>query len=230
MQYGIPFGANSVENIMPGAGPHMEDEIQHDAWKEYRVIQSWVFAGDNAWGLTLAADHQLVRVQDGLIRASMLRGQRYTSAKLVRNDEVDSIHFPAPGQYVFKYSISSGAGDWKSLKSYLTGANFNNPLIAVSVVDDVSPKSLPPTHSFFSVQAENLVLSALKKAEGSDPSIVLRLYEIQGARTDASFTFLGNEQPFREANLLETESGKAGQRVLHVEPYEIKTIKLRPGS
>ena len=34
VEYGIPFGANSVENIMPGAGPHMEDEIQPDAWKE----------------------------------------------------------------------------------------------------------------------------------------------------------------------------------------------------
>ena len=227
MHYGIPFGANSIENIIPGAGPHMEDEIQRDAWREYRAIQSWVFAGDAEWGLTLAADHQLVRLQDGLIRANMLRGQRYTSAKLVRDGEVDSIHFPAHGHYVFKYSISSGAGDWKSQESYRAGANFNSPLIPVSVVDNISIKTLPPTHSFFSLQAENLVLSALKKAEGLDPSIILRLYEIQGAQTDTSFTFLGREHSFRETNLLETESGKAAQRVLHVGPYEIKTMKLR---
>lgn len=231
MEYGIPFGANSVANLMPGSGPHAGDEIQQDAWKEYRTIQSWVFAGDNQWGLTLAADHQLVRLEDGLIHANMIRGQRYTSVKIVRdNNEVDSIHFPAPGQYVFKYSISSGAGDWKSLKSYRTGANFNNALIPVSVVDEISPKGLAPTNSFLSVQADNLVLSALKKTESSDPSIVLRLYEMEGTKAESPVIFLGSQRQFRESNLLETESSAASQRVLHVDPFEIKTLKFRPGS
>jgi alpha-mannosidase len=231
MEYGIPFGANSVANLMPGSGPHAGDEIQQDAWKQYRTIQSWVFAGDNQWGLTLAVDHQLVRLEDGLIHANMIRGQRYTSVKIVRdNEEVDSIHFPAPGHYVFKYSISSGAGDWKLLKSYRTGANFNNALIPISVVDEISPKSLPPTNSFFSVQGDNLVLSALKKAEGTDPSIVLRLYEMEGTKAESPVTFLGSQRQFRESNLLETESGAAGQRILRIDPFEIKTLKLRPGS
>jgi alpha-mannosidase len=230
MEYGIPFGANSVANVLPGSGPHAGDEIQQDAWKEYRTIQSWVFAGDNQWGLTLAADHQLVRLEDGLIRANMIRGQRYTSAKIVRDDEVTSIHFPAPGHYVFKYSISSGAGDWKSLKSYQTGANFTHALLPISVVDDISPKSLPPTNSFFSAHGDNLVLSALKKAEGTDPAIVLRLYEIEGKETETPITFLGHERPFWESNLLERNSGRASQQVLHVAPYEIKTMKFQPGN
>jgi alpha-mannosidase len=230
MEYGIPFGANSVANILPGSGPHAGDEIQQDAWKEYRAIQSWVFAGDNQWGLTLAADHQLVRLEDGLIRANMIRGQRYTSAKIVRGDEVTSIHFPAPGHYVFKYSIGSGVGDWKGLKSYQNGANFTDALLPVSVVDDISLKSLPSTNSFLSVRGDNLVLSALKKAEGTDPSIVLRLYEIQGEKAETPITFLGSERQFRESNLLEDNSSRASQRVLHVDPYEIKTLKFQPGS
>jgi alpha-mannosidase len=229
-EYGIPFGANSVSNVIPGSGPHVGDEIQRNAWKEYRTIQSWVFAGDNQWGLTLAADHQLVKLEDGLIRANMIRGQRYTSVKIVSDDEVTSIHFPAPGHYVFKYSISSGPGDWKSIKSYQTGANFDHPLLPVSVVDDISAKSLPPSNSFLSVHGDNLVLSALKKAEGTDPSIVLRLYEIQGAKAETPVSFLGTERQFRESNLLERDSGQASQRVLHVDPYEIKTIKFPPGS
>ena len=228
MQYGIPFGANSVSDVVPGSGPYADDEIQRDAWKEYRAIQWWVFAGDEQVGLTLAADHQLVRLQDGLIRANMIRGQRYTSVKIVRGEEVTSIHFPAPGHYEFRYSISSGTGDWKSEKSHQAGANFNHDLIPVSVLDEVSPKSLPPTNSFFSVDGDNLILSALKKAEGADPSIVLRLYEIQGAKAETAVTFLGGKRPFRESNLLEADSGQANQRVLQVDPYEIKTIKLKP--
>lgn len=228
MEYGIPFGVNSVTNIMPDSGPHAGDEIQLEAWKEYRAIQSWVFAGDGQWGLTLAADHQLVKLEDGLIRANMIRGQRYTSAKVVRDDEVTSIHFPAPGHYVFKYSISSGAGDWKSLKSYQAGMNFTNALVPVSVVDEISAKSLPPTNSFFTVRGDNLVLSAVKKAEGTDPSIVLRIYEIQGSKAETPITFLGSQRQFRESNLLEEDSGSTGERVLRVDPFEIKTIKFAP--
>jgi len=228
MEYGIPFGVNSISDLVPGAGPHADDEIQQDAWKEYRAIQSWVFAGDDRLGLTLAADHQLVRLQDGLIRANMIRGQRYTSVKLVRGEEVTSIHFPAPGHYEFKYSISSGAGGWKSMKSYRAGANFNNALIPVSVLDEISPKSLPPNHSFFSVHGDNLVLSALKKEEGPDSSIVMRLYEIQGLKAETPVTFLGSERQFRESNLLEGDSGPANQRVLRMNPFEIKTIKFKP--
>ncbi|HVH89477.1 MAG TPA: glycosyl hydrolase-related protein, partial [Terriglobales bacterium] len=226
MEYGIPFGANSVSNIMPGAGPHSGDEIQPEAWKEYRAIQSWAFAGDQQWGLTLAADHQLVKLEDGLIRANMIRGQRYTSAKIVRDDEVTSIHFPAPGHYVFRYSISSGAGDWKSQKSYRVGMNFTNPLVPVSVIDDISAKSLPPTNSFFAVQGDNLVLSAVKKAEGTDPSIVVRMYEILGSKAETPVTFLGNHPQFRNSNLLEEDSGRGEERMLRIDPFEIKTIKL----
>lgn len=226
MEYGTPFGANSVSNIMPGTGPRAGDEIQLEAWKEYRTIQSWIFAGDSQWGMTLAADHQLVKLQDGLIRANMIRGQRYTSAKVVSGDEVTSIHFPASGHYVFRYSISSGAGDWKSLKSYQSGQNFNNPLIPVSVVDEISRKSLPATNSFFGVQGDNLVLSAVKKAEGADPSIVLRLYEIQGSKAETAINFLGRQLQFRQSNLLEEDTGSDGEKVLHVTPFEIKTIKF----
>ncbi len=71
-----------------------------------------------------------------------------------------------------------------------------------------------------------MVLSAVKKAE-SDHSIILRFYEIQGAKAEAPVTFLGKQRDFRETDLLEQELPSPEQRVLHVNPYEIKTIKLR---
>jgi len=228
LYYGVPFGANSRQNILPGSGPHAGDEIQKEAWERYRTIQDWVFAGTSDWGITLAADHQLVKLEDGLIRGNMIRGQRYTSVKVVRGDEVTSIHFPAPGHYVFRYSLSSGPGDWKAARSYRTGRDFNNPLIPVSVVDEISSKSLPPTHSFVSVKGDSLILSALKKSE-QDGSIILRLYEIEGTETDTPLTFNGKQQGFHETDLLEQDLQPQEQQVLHVKPYEIKTARLQPG-
>jgi len=234
MEYGVPFGANSVNNLMPGAGPRLStpenlvDEINEEAWKQYRTIQGWVYAGTPDWGVTVAADHQLVRLEKGLIRANMIRGQRYTSVRIVRGDEVTTIHFPPKGHYVFKYSLSSGSGGWRAMRSYQAGLGFNNPLIPVSVVDEISPKTLPPTHSFCSIQGDNLVISALKKSE-ADGAIILRLYETQGRKTETAVTFLGKHQDFLETNLLEEELKPQTKRVLEVNPYAIKTLKLRAG-
>lgn len=227
MYYGVPFGANFAKNVLPGSGPSANDEINKEAWEEYRTIQDWVFAGTPEWGLTLAADHQLIKLDDGLIRANMIRGQRYTSVRVVRGEEVTSIHFPANGHYVFRYSLSSGPGDWKALLSYRAGLNFNGPLIPVSVVDDISGKSLPPTYSFCSVQGDNLVISALKKSE-TDRSIILRFYEVQGAQTKTPVTFLGKQRDLHETDFLEQDLRPQAERILRVSPYAIETLKFKP--
>src|SRR5262249_28530724 len=117
IHYGVPFGANAAQNPMPGAGPHARDEIQKEAWEKYRDIQDWISAGTSEWGFTVAADHQLVRLDQDLIRAEMIRGLRFTTAKIVHGEEVTSMNFPPPGRYVFKYSFSSGAGDRETARS-----------------------------------------------------------------------------------------------------------------
>ena len=226
MVYGVPFGANAAENIMPKAGPHASDEIKPESWRQARHIHDWIHAGDSEWGLTLAADHQFVRIGDDLIRAEMVRGTRFTSVKVVRGSEVTSLFYPPPGTYVFRYSLSAGKGDWKSAKAYRAGMAFNNPLLPVSVVDAISQKSLPPTHSFVSVSGENMVVSTLKKAEGG-PAVLVRMYEMEGAPAESPVEFLGRARRFREVNLLEEDRGQQDQQVLHASPHEIKTIRLQ---
>jgi len=93
-------------------------------------------------------------------------------------------------------------------------------------VDRLSSKSLPPTRSFGSFTADNLVLSAVKKAD-QDASILVRLYEIEGRAAETPAEFLGQKREFREVNLLEEDTGPAGQRLLKLGPCQIKTIKLQ---
>jgi len=226
IHYGVPFGANSFDNIMPGSGPRAVDEIKPDSWRQVRHIHDWVHAGNSEWGLTIAANQQLLKIGEGLIRGEMLRGPRYTSVKVVRGQEVTSMQYPPAGTYVFRYSLSAARGDWKAAKAYRTGMDFNNPLQPVSVVDRLSSKSLPPTRSFGSFTADNLVLSAVKKAD-QDASILVRLYEIEGRAAETPAEFLGQKREFREVNLLEEDTGPAGQRLLKLGPCQIKTIKLQ---
>ncbi len=228
IHYGVPFGANSFDNIMPKSGPRAADEIKPESWKQVRHIHDWIHAGNSEWGLTIAANQQLMKIENGLIRAEMLRGPRYTSVKVVRGEEVTSMQYPPVGTYVFRYSLSASPGDWKTAKSHRTGMSFNNSLIPVSVVDRLSTKSLPPTNSFASVAAENLVISAVKKAD-KDGSVVLRLYEIEGSEAETAVELLGQKRKFQELNLLEEAAGSDSQDVLRVGPHAIKTVKLQLG-
>ncbi len=228
IQYGIPFGSNSVDGLMPNAGPHFRDEISPESWRRIRQIQEWIFAGEADWGLTVSADTHMIQLQPGAIHGEMLRGIRYSSAKVVRGEKVTSMEFPPSGLYVFRYSLTSAAGDWKAARSYRSGMNLNNPLLPVSVADDVSQKSLPPAFSFCSVGGENLVVSALKKSE-TDGSLVLHVFEVQGGAAQTRIELLGKPQSFREVNLLDDELPGGEKQTLRTGPYEIKAVKLRVG-
>ena len=224
---GTPFGSVTAADMMPNAGPRNGDEVPKDAWKRWRQIQDWVFAGAGDWGFTLSADHQFLTVGDSTLQAGMLRGTRFSPVNFERNGR--SILKPSPpdGTYVFHYSFSSGKGDWGAARSWRSGMALNTPLIPASSADELSQKPLPPMGSFCSLDADNLVVTALKKAD-QDDSIVLRVFEIRGASAESSVRFLGQNRKFAEVNLME-EGGppRAESDILNVSPHEITTLKLR---
>lgn len=103
---------------------------------------------------------------------------------------------------------------------------FASPLIPVNALDELSRKTLPPSQSFCTLGADNLVVSAVKKADG-DPAVVLRVFEAQGLAAETPVEFLGRKRSFRLANLLEEEMRAPERQTLQVGPYEICTARLR---
>jgi alpha-mannosidase len=154
----------------------------------------------------------------------MLRGS-FSAVPITRRDKPFLRQFPPPGTYVFRYSLSSGQGDWRDAKSYRSGMSLNNPLIPVAAADDLSQKSFPPSQSFCSLEGNNLVVSTIKKAESGD-GLILRVYDTAGARSETALSLLGQKRRFREVNLLEENAGAADQDVVKIASFEIKTIKL----
>jgi alpha-mannosidase len=225
IEYGIPFGAVSGSDFLPNSEPRAGDEISKEFWKQWRQVQDWVFAGTADWGLTVAADRQVITLAPGVVRAGMLRGT-YSAVGITRRDKPFLLTLPPAGRYVFHYSLSSGKGDWAAAKAYRAGMALNNPLIPVSPADDLSLKSLPPSQSFCSLESANLVVSALKKAD-QDEAVILRAFEMEGTAADTSVQFLNQARSFREVNLLEEDLGSAEQKALRVRPHEIRTLKLR---
>ena len=87
---------------------------------------------------------------------------------------------------------------------------------------------MPKTHSFVSVQPENVILTVIKKTEDSN-DIVLRLYETCGRNVKATIMVDWKLKGARETNLLENETAiiPLVKRVIEVlvSKNEIKTIK-----
>lgn len=224
IRYGIPFGSAAASDIMPNSGPHSGDEMPRDQWQHLRQVQDWVFAGSPDWGLTVAVDRQLMILDEGALRIGMLRGT-FSTTGFTRGADPVLIPVPPAAKHVFRYSLSSGKGNWAAARSYRAGLAAGTPLIPVTAVDELSGKSLPPTHSFCSLGAEGLLVTALKKDQHHQ-AVVLRVVEMEGAAAKTPVAFLGNACDFRPVNLLEEEMPAGNLGTLEVKPYEISTIRL----
>jgi alpha-mannosidase len=99
----------------------------------------------------------------------------------------------------------------------------------VAVGSEAHDGRLPPVGSFFEVTPENVILSAVKKAEESD-GLILRLYETEGRGSQARISFMFPPKGAVETNLLEEDQGglpiQNGSLVLLMGAHEIKTVRV----
>ncbi|MDI6815350.1 MAG: glycosyl hydrolase-related protein, partial [Dehalococcoidales bacterium] len=129
--------------------------------------------------------------------------------------------------FTFEYSLQPHEGDWRQAKVYKEAQEYHHLLIPVEAN---AKGNLPLDFSFLELKPNNLILSALKKAEGSD-EVILRFFETKGETTKAELKVF---KPIKQAwitNLLEREEKEveAGTNtlILQVKPFEIVTLKLR---
>lgn len=226
VRIGVPFAFAASGDLMPGAGPRWDDETELSIWKRWRQIQDWVFAGTQEWGFTVSADHQLISVGDTSIQAGMLRGTRYSRVTTVEDGQSIPDLRPPGGTYVFRYAFTSGGGNWLAAKPWRAGMAFSTPLIPLNSPNEFSQKTLPAEDSFLSIDAGNVIVTALKKAD-RDRAIVMRAFEMSGKSADTPVRFLGENRRFRVVNLLEENRSEEEQEVLRVKAHEITTVKMK---
>jgi alpha-mannosidase len=132
------------------------------------------------------------------------------------------------GRQHFHYALYPHAGTWKDALTVRKGYEYNYPLTAV--VTTAHAGSLPATHSFASVAPENVVLTAVKKAEDAN-GLIFRVYEWAGKETTAEFHVPPGATGATVTNLMEAPEGAplavVGDVVkAPIHPYEILTIRV----
>jgi len=178
--------------------------------------------------------HKWVDLSEGDYGVSLLNDCKYghdIRGNQMRITLLKSAVYPDPnadkGQHSFTYSLYPHKGDWQHAKTIGHAYALNNPFF----VQAIAPQNglLPHEFSLISVDCENIVIEAVKKAENED-AIIIRLYECHNTRGNAVVKFGFPIAKAWECDMLEQNIKEmdAGDQTIEFDftPYEIKTLKI----
>ena len=131
-------------------------------------------------------------------------------------------------RHQFSYALYPHAGSWQTAATVAHGYNFNYGLKAMQV--EVHAGEMKPEHSFAGVDAKNVVVTAMKKAEDSD-GLIVRFYEWAGKSGNVTLTVPPGATGASLVNLMEKPEGSAltvtGDHVtVPVTPFQIQTVRI----
>jgi len=206
--YEIPFG--SVERPTTRNTPAEQAQFEVPAYR-------WADISDSEHGFSLLNDCKYgYDAKGNVLRLSLLRSPEWPDPHA---DE---------GHHEFTYSLYPHGGGWKGALTIRRGYELNYKLISLPVGKHEG--ALAPEHSFAQARSENIIVTALKKAEDGD-ALVLRFYEWAGKGGEAQVQIPPGAQSAAETDLMERPIGSLpvqGDMVrVHTKPYEIKTIKVQ---
>ena len=179
--------------------------------------QKWADLGDGKQGFSLLNNSKFGYDAVGnLLRLSLLRSPVYPDPDADR------------GPNHFRYALYPHAGTWQSALTVRKGFDFNYSLIAMQPTSHAGP--MPPEHSFLRTSSDNVVVTAMKKAEDTH-SLIVHLYEWKGEDHDVEIDVPAGATAASETNLLEKPEGdglqlKANHVTVHVRPFEIVSFRL----
>ena len=203
----IPYG--SIERPTTRNTPAEKAEFEVPALR-------WADISDAKHGFSLLNDSKYgYDAKDNVLRLSLLRSPAWPDPHA---DE---------GHHEFTYAVYPHGGDWRDAQTVRHGYELNYRLIPYTT--DNHQGSLPGAHSFLDLQADDIVLTAAKRAE-MDDSLVLRFYEWAGKESDVKITLPSGARSAFDADLMERPIAElpiqGGTLSVHTKPYEIKTVKI----
>jgi alpha-mannosidase len=174
-------------------------------------------------------------LNDGQHGFSLINNSKYgydDAGNVLRLSLLRSPTWPDPvadrGHQHFTYALYPHAGDWKQALTVRHGYEYNYTLKAMQVAAHTG--TLPLEHSFLTVKPENVVLTAMKKAEDSN-ALVLHMYEWAGKQANVEIALPAGATAATETNLMEKPQGSpltvTGDHVtIPIHPYEILAVRV----
>jgi alpha-mannosidase len=193
---------------------------RNNSWEKAQFevpAMRWADLGDGKHGLSIINNTKYGYDAVGnLLRLSLLRSPKWP------DPEADM------GHHHFHYAIYPHAGTWKDAMTVRHGYEYCYPL--AGEVTTAHGGALPAEHSFVAVSPQNVVLTAVKKAEDAK-GLIFRVYEWAGKDGTVEFHVPASASGATITNLRETPEGGAleltGDVVkAPIHPYEILTVRV----
>lgn len=206
--YEIPYG--TIER------PTTRNNSWEQAQFEVPALR-WADLGDAKHGFSLLNESKYgYDDKDNVLRLTLLRSPTWPDPDADR------------GHQHFTYALYPHAGDWEQALTVRHGYDYNYTMHASQVMAHAG--SMPATHSFVTVTPENVVLTAMKKAEDSN-ALIFRVYEWAGKSGDVKINVPAGATGATVTNLLEKPEGNAlpitnNTVTAHINPYEILTVAV----
>ncbi|HTZ95560.1 MAG TPA: alpha-mannosidase [Terriglobales bacterium] len=206
--FSIPYG--SIERPTTRNTPAEQAKFEVPA-------QSWADLSDATHGFSLLNDCKYgYDAKGNVLRLSLLRSPEWPDPHA---DE---------GHHEFTYSLYPHGGTWRDAFTVRQAYELNDKLAAMQTETHAGP--LPAEYSFVQVEANNVVLTAVKKAEDEN-ALILRFYEWAGKEADVKLSLPPGAQSASETNLMEKTVAPLSLQnnavTVHTKPYEIKTVKVQ---
>jgi alpha-mannosidase len=177
----------------------------------------WADLGDGQHGFSLINNSKYgYDDKDNVLRLSLLRSPTWPDPEADR------------GHHHFTYALYPHGGDWKQALTVRHGYDYNYPLQAMQLAAHAG--TMPAEFAYVTVKPENVVLTALKKAEDSN-ALVFRVYEWAGKSSDVQFHVPPGATSATVTNLMEKPEGEplkvTGDTVTApIHPFEILTVSV----
>jgi len=206
--YEIPFG--SVQRPTTRNTPAEQAQFEVPGYR-------WADISEDKHGFSLLNDCKYgYDAKGNVLRLSLLRSPVYPDPHA---DE---------GHHEFTYSMYPHGGDWKQALTVRQGYQLNYKLIALPV--EKHQGALASEHSFLQVPEENVIVSAIKKAEDEN-ALVVRFFEWAGKQGDVTLQLPPGAESATETDLMEKRTSSLslnGSSVkVATKPYEIKTVEVK---
>lgn len=186
---------------------------------------AWITAEEGGRGvgfITLGVPVNEIRA--GEIYYTLLRSVSVLSADGISGPLIPTPGAQELGKHTYTYSIYPYQGNWRDADIYESAYEFGQSLIPIQVSSAVNKK-----YRSLSIAPDNLIMSALKKAE-SDEALIIRFFETEGKACKATLELPPQITSVKTVNLLEEEEAGLtvdnGKLEMDVQPFEIVTLKL----
>ncbi|WDR04224.1 glycoside hydrolase family 38 C-terminal domain-containing protein [Devosia algicola] len=193
---------------------------RNTSWDKARFEASmhrWVDMSEADFGVALINDCKYgYDALEQLVRISLVRGSTHP------DPDADQ------GEHRLRYGlyIHDGLADLAQVQR--AAERFNNPVAVIGPVRSVKSASPTQSQSYVSVDAPNVTVETVKKAESSD-ALIVRVFEHANIRADATLRFGLPLKSVRMVNLMEENPGKSlpindNAIALDLRPFEIVTL------